>query len=60
VPDEMRFLGGDKKRQDLHNELKQMYIDRGFGKKIIEIGGSYNKRLTTAVKLIDQIIEGKR
>jgi nicotinamide riboside kinase len=56
----MRFLGGDKRRENLHEELKQMYVDRGFGKKIIEIGGSYNKRLTTAVKLIDQIIKGKR
>jgi nicotinamide riboside kinase len=56
----MRFLGSSDKRQELHCKLKQMYIERGFAKKIIEIGGSYNDRLITASKIINEIISGKR
>jgi nicotinamide riboside kinase len=53
-------LGSELKRQESHKILRQMYIDRGFGKKIIEIGGSYNNRLQTVVKIVEEIINGKR
>ena len=46
VDDGMRLNGEQKRREELHEQLKNMYIERGF-KNIIEIGGSYNKRLNT-------------
>jgi hypothetical protein len=37
-----------------------MYVEHGFAKKIIEIGGGYNDRLIAASKIINEIINGKR
>jgi HTH-type transcriptional repressor of NAD biosynthesis genes len=56
VADGFRWNNDDKIRMDLHNKLKQMYIDRGFGYKIIEIGGNYNERLNRAIEISNQLI----
>lgn len=57
VADGERFLGEDSVRMELHNKLKNMYIERGFGDKIIEISGSYNERLNKALKIADDLIK---
>lgn len=57
VADGERFLGGDAQRVELHKKLKNMYIERGFGDKIIEIDGNYNERLNKALKIADDLIK---
>ena len=46
VDDGMRLNGEQQRRMELHNKLKQMYIEHGF-KNIVEVGGSYHERLNT-------------
>jgi len=57
VDDGQRFLSGDELRWKLHDKLKNMYIDRGFGEKIIEIKGNYNQRLNQAISIIDNLLK---
>ncbi|WP_459195562.1 multifunctional transcriptional regulator/nicotinamide-nucleotide adenylyltransferase/ribosylnicotinamide kinase NadR [Wukongibacter baidiensis] len=56
VDDGLRWLSGDDRRWQLHNKLKDMYIERGFGDKIIEISGDYNERLNKAIEIIDKML----
>lgn len=56
VDDGQRLNGDQDKREDLHKYLKQMYIDRGFGDKIIEVGGNYQQRLNTVFNYIQNNI----
>ena len=57
VPDGLRFKGEDKARAQLHEKLKAMYIERGFGDKIVEIGGNYSDRLNRALDIANQLIK---
>ena len=56
VSDGFRLNGEDEKRWRLHQLLKQMYIDRGFGDKIIEVSGNYNERLNKVMELSKRLI----
>lgn len=57
VADGLRFLGEQKKREDLHRRLLQMYRDRGF-KNIVEISGAtYAERLTKCIDEIDTLMK---
>lgn len=57
VADGFRLNGDDNKRWELHKMLKQMYIDRGFEDKIIEIGGNYQERLQKAIDIAKSLIK---
>lgn len=57
VNDGQRLNGDQKKREELHQKLKYMYIERGFEDKIVEIGGSYYERLTKAYKLSNDLLK---
>ena len=56
VDDGQRWNSEEEVRYKLHEELKGMYIKRGFEDKIIEIGGTYNERLYKATKEINKLI----
>lgn len=55
VDDGQRLNGSQVKREELHQRLKHMYIERGFGDKIVEIGGSYNERLNFIINYLGGI-----
>lgn len=55
VSDGQRLNGDQQKREHLHGFLLSMYQNRGF-KNIIEVGGNYQERLQTAIKLINELI----
>ena len=55
VSDGQRLNGEQEKREELYQRLKYMYIERGFGDKIVEIGGSYNERLTQIINYLGGI-----
>jgi nicotinamide riboside kinase len=57
VADGERFSREASQRLELHKKLKNMYIERGFGDKIIEIDGNYNERLNKALKIADDLIK---
>ena len=57
VADGLRWVSDSEERWRLHNELKQMFIDRGFGDKIIEITGSYEERLAKSLKICRDLID---
>ena len=56
VPDGMRWISDQNERWKMHTKLKQMYIDRGYGDKIIEISGDYTQRLNKAKEIVDKAI----
>lgn len=56
VADGFRFKSEQEERERLHKYLKSMYEDRGF-KNIIEVGGNYNERLNTIIKIVDKMIK---
>lgn len=56
VPGDFRFNEDKDSRYKLHNKLKQMYLDRGFKDKIIEVSGNYNERLNKVIELSRGII----
>lgn len=57
VDDGFRWNKEDKIRNNLHSKLKQMYIDYGFGDKLVEINGDYSQRLEKAINIIDDLIK---
>ena len=58
VSDGQRLNGDQSKREELHQRLKYMYIERGFGDKLIEVGGNYSDRLETIISEIEVMING--
>lgn len=58
VDDGFRWNNDDSTRMRLHNKLKEMYEKRGFGEKIIEIGGNYNERLNKSIDISNKLING--
>ena len=55
VGDGKRRNPDQERRERLHKELVQMYIDRDF--PIIEIGGNYRDRLRTVMGIVDNLID---
>lgn len=58
IADGFRWLSDDDIRWKLHEEIKQMYTDRGFT-NIIEIGGNYNERLNEAIEISNKLLNAK-
>lgn len=57
VPDGLRFAGQPEERWRLHALLKEMYMERGLEPaRLLEIGGSYQERLETAMGVIDALL----
>jgi len=56
VDDGFRRSSGTKVRENLHTKLKNMYIEYGYGSKIIEISGNYNERLNQATTIVDNLL----
>jgi HTH-type transcriptional repressor of NAD biosynthesis genes len=56
VDDGFRWNSDQNDRLRLHNELLTMYKQRGFEKKIIEIGGNYQVRLSDAMNICRRLI----
>jgi HTH-type transcriptional repressor of NAD biosynthesis genes len=56
VDDGLRFNSETKKRFALHKKLKELYIEYGFGEKIIEIEGNYSERLEKTLSIVDKAI----
>lgn len=54
VDDGLRWNSDDEKRKFLHEQLKRMYEKRGF-RNIVEIEGSYNERLDTAISEVKNL-----
>ncbi len=54
VSDGQRLNSDQELRDNLHIKLKDLYINYGFGEKIIEVGGSYNERLQNVIEIIDK------
>lgn len=51
VADGFRWNEKNEVRYALHKKLKQMYLERGYGDKIIEIEGNYSERLNKAKEI---------
>ena len=59
VSDGFRWNDNDSVRWNLHEELKEMYRERGFGDKLVVIyGNSYRKRLKDAIEESRALIGG--
>lgn len=58
VPDGMRWQSDDEKRINLHKELEQMYIDRGF-KIIVVKDATYLGRLEAIINISDKLLEDR-
>lgn len=56
VADGMRLNGSQDRREMLNNRLLNMYREFGFGDKIVLIAGNYEKRLTQAIRLVDDML----
>jgi HTH-type transcriptional repressor of NAD biosynthesis genes len=59
VPDGSRWNSEGKVRWELHDKLKAMYMGHGFGDKLVEVAGDYQKRLETAIGLVDKLLQDK-
>lgn len=56
VDDGQRLNNDQQKREELHNRLKYMYLERGF-KNVIEVSGNYNERLMSITKIVDKLLK---
>lgn len=56
VDDGQRLNGSQERREMLNNRLLRMYEEFGFGDKIVIVGGDYNQRLSTAIELVDGML----
>lgn len=56
VDDGFRWNEKNEVRYELHKKLKNMYIEHGFGDKIVDISGNYNERLQKCIKTIDKLL----
>lgn len=55
VDDGMRYNSEQNLREQLHEKLKNMYLNKGF--KILEIGGNYSDRLDEIIKIVDEMLD---
>ena len=60
VSDGQRLHGDTGKREKLNHRLIEMYHAHGFKEKMRIIGGDYNQRLTQAISLVDDLLNGVR
>lgn len=51
IDDGTRLNGSQDRRLELHNQLKEMYVNKGFN--VIEVRGNYNERLNIVTDYID-------
>ncbi len=58
VDDGQRLNGNQALRMDLSERLLDMYKANGFLDKIVVLGGNYDQRLTRAIELVDQLMQG--
>lgn len=56
VDDGQRLNGDQEKREELHNRLKYMYLERGF-KNVVEVSGDYNERLIAIINIVDDLLK---
>ncbi len=56
VSDGFRLNGDQERREMLHKKLKDMYLNRGFEEKLIEVGGNYQERLQQVIEIIDSLL----
>lgn len=56
IDDGLRWNSDDRVRRELHKKLKLMYKKRGFAYKIKDVNGSYNERLNTAIRLVENLL----
>ena len=56
VDDGFRWNKEDEVRKQLHEKLKQMYIEYGFGDKLVEISGNYSERIQRCIGVIDGLL----
>lgn len=54
VDDGMRYNSEQNLREQLHEKLKNMYLNKGF--KILEIGGNYSDRLDEIIKIVNEML----
>ena len=57
VADGQRLNGSQERREMLNSRLLDMYREFGFGDKIIMVGGDYNQRLTSAIRIVDDMLQ---
>jgi len=60
VSDGQRLHGEQEKRMKLSKHLQDMYEAHGFGDKLVVVSGTYNDRLTHAIRLVDNLLRGNR
>lgn len=59
VADGFRRNSDTEHRWRLHEHLKRMYQDYGFGDKIIEVGGDYTERLKRSIEISSEILRSQ-
>ena len=57
VDDGLRFKGEQAERNRLNEKLYQMYCDYGFFPKMYTLSGTYEERLTAALKICDNALK---
>ena len=60
ISDGQRLHGDQERRIKLNEHLHDMYIEHGFGDKIITISGNYSTRLQKAIEYVDALLKGAR
>ena len=60
VDDGMRLNGDSKRRRELNDRLLEMYRENGFGGKLALVSGDYTQRLSQAISLVDQLLNGRK
>lgn len=55
VDDGLRWNSETSRRWNLHEKLRQMYVDKGF-RSIFTISGNYNERLQESISIIDGLL----
>ncbi|MBE0601366.1 MAG: hypothetical protein IH607_06225 [Firmicutes bacterium] len=58
VADGQRLNGDQERRKMLSDRLLGMYREFCFGEKMVILSGSYEERLTRAIKLVDALLLG--
>jgi HTH-type transcriptional regulator, transcriptional repressor of NAD biosynthesis genes len=56
VPDGLRWKSRSVERARLHEELTQMYFDRGFKNVILLGGDTYKERLNVSINIADKLV----
>jgi HTH-type transcriptional repressor of NAD biosynthesis genes len=57
VADGQRLNGDQERREMLDRRLQDMYREFGFGEKMVLVGGDYRARLSSAIGLVDNLLQ---